>query len=149
MSEHEGAEVARLVLVGEVVLGDARLRVVVDGAQVFSVCRVLPLARQPHHVAHHRAPRHLLLLLHEVDQVLWRGLARRKFSLGTCSVGQLRPLLEGFRLPVKNLQTRWKLKETRKSQEYAEKEACKIAPLAPASHLFLGVASKTGKEGVV
>lgn len=100
MSEHEGAEVARLVLVGEVVLPDARLRVVLDGAQVFSVGRVLPLARHPHHVAHHGAP-HLLLLLDVVDQVLRRGLARRLTAVGP--VRQLRPLLEGLRLPVVDL----------------------------------------------
>ena len=99
MSEDERAEVARLVLVGEVVLPDARLRVVLDGAQVFSVGRVLPLARQPHHVAHHGAP-HLLLLLDVVDQVLRRGLARR---LAASSVRQVRPLLEGLRLPVVDL----------------------------------------------
>ena len=94
MSEHDRAEVARLVLVGEVVLGDARLRVVLDLAQVFSVGRVLPLARDPHHVAGLVAA-DLVLFLDVLDQPLGRVLR------------QVVALLVGLGRPIVDLKGCW------------------------------------------
>ena len=89
--EDDRAEVSRLVLVGEVVVWDSWVRVVVDLSHVLDVGRILSHAGYPHHPAHHGVL-DLLLLLHVVLQ----GLA-----------GLLRQLLGGLvrlRLPVEDLQ---------------------------------------------
>ncbi len=82
VGEDDWAEVILLIPVRVVVGGDARVREVLDVADVLDIGGIFALARDPYHLAHHLGRGLLLDVLAQVGRHLLGQLARVRVGLG-------------------------------------------------------------------